>query len=109
LPQHLARRGTSLCQARRSDQDTFTEQPTDPPLALTDDQLDLIMRCAAPLDPQMRHVFVEHVAYALRGKTIGDGEVWRACVSVLREAGMFVSPIDDDRGAGRRVGYGSYT
>ena len=58
------------------------------PLALSDSQLDQIMRCAAPLHPQMRRVFVEHVAYALRGKTVGDGEVWRACASVLRESGM---------------------
>jgi hypothetical protein len=35
----------------------------------------------------MRRVFVEHVAYALRGKVIGDGEVFRACREVLREAG----------------------
>jgi hypothetical protein len=65
-----------------------------PPIALTDDQLDQIMRCAAPLHPVMRHLFVEHVAYALRGKTLGDGEVWRACASVLREAGMFDPPLE---------------
>jgi hypothetical protein len=45
-------------------------------LSLTDEQLDQIMRCAAPLHPRIRRVFVELVAYALRGKVIGDGEVW---------------------------------
>jgi hypothetical protein len=30
------------------------------------------MRCDAPIHPEMRRHFVEHVAYALRG-TIGDG------------------------------------
>ena len=59
------------------------------PLALTDDQLDQIVRCAAPLHPELRRVFVEHVAYALRGKTIGDGAVYLACRQVLRENGMF--------------------
>jgi RecB family exonuclease len=42
-------------------------------LALTDDQLDQIMRCAPPLHPRMRRVFVEHAVYALRGKVISDG------------------------------------
>jgi hypothetical protein len=60
------------------------------PLALTDYQLDQIVRCAAPLHPELRHVFVEHVAYALRGKTIGDGTVYLACRQVLRE--MFDPP-----------------
>jgi hypothetical protein len=69
------------------------------PLALTDDQLDQIMRCAAPLDPQMRSIFVEHVARALHGKTIGDGEVFRACRQVLREHPLlFVPPIETVRG-----------
>jgi len=62
------------------------------PLALTDDQLDQIVRCAAPLHPELRRVFVEHVAYALRGKTISDGTVYLACRQVLRESGMFFRP-----------------
>jgi hypothetical protein len=68
------------------------------PLALTDDQLDQIVRCAAPLHPELRRVFVEHVAYALRGKTIGDGTVYLACRQVLRESGMFDPPeLDSGR------------
>jgi hypothetical protein len=66
------------------------------PLALTDEQLDQIMRCAAPLHPEMRGLFVEHVAFALRGKIIGDGEVWRACASALRESGMFDPPLETE-------------
>jgi hypothetical protein len=31
------------------------------------------MRCAPPLHPRMRRVFVEHAVYALRGKVISDG------------------------------------
>jgi hypothetical protein len=74
------------------------------PLALTDDQLDQIMRCAAPLHPRVRRLFVEHVAVALRGKIIGDGEVWRACASVLREAGMFDPPLESQHGHVKGVG-----
>jgi hypothetical protein len=74
------------------------------PLKLTDFQLDQIFRCAAPLHPEMRHVFVEHVAYALRGKTIGDGEVWRACAQVLREAGIFSPPPELQHGRVRGAG-----
>src|SRR5262245_32399373 len=43
------------------------------------------MRHAAVLHPQMRRVFVEHLAYELRGRTIGDGVVFRACAKVLKE------------------------
>ena len=46
----------------------------------------------AVLHPQLRRVFVEHVAFELRGKIIGDGEVYRACAKVLRESGMFDPP-----------------
>jgi hypothetical protein len=60
------------------------------PLALTDDQLDQITHCAAPLHPELRRLFVEHVAYALRGKAIGDGTVYLACRQVLKE--MFDPP-----------------
>jgi hypothetical protein len=62
-----------------------TKTPAVAPLALTDDQLDQIMRHAAVLHPQLRRVFVAHVAYELRGKVIGDGEVYRACAKVLKE------------------------
>jgi hypothetical protein len=68
------------------------------PLALTDNQLDQIVKYAAPLHPELRRVFVEHVAYALRGKTIGDGTVYLACRQVLRESGMFDPPeLDSGR------------
>ena len=51
-----------------------------------------IMRYAAPLHPRLRRLFVETVASRLRGKTLGDGEVYRACREVLRESGMFDAP-----------------
>lgn len=73
------------------------------PLALTDNQLDQIMRCAAPLHPRVRRLFVEHVAVRLRGKTLGDGEVHKACREVLRESGLFDPPLETEDHQRRRV------
>jgi hypothetical protein len=60
------------------------------PLALTDNQLDTIMKHAMPLHPRLRRAFIEHVAVALRGQEIGDGSLHRACVMVWRQ--MFDPP-----------------
>jgi hypothetical protein len=55
-------------------------------------------------------VFVEHVAYALRGKTIGDGTVYLACRQVLsrerhvRPAGVGVGPYAAQQQVGPLVG-----
>jgi hypothetical protein len=51
----------------------------------------------------MRAVFIERVAAELRNKVVGDGEVWRACVSVLKESGMFHPPLSDEHGPNRNV------
>jgi hypothetical protein len=49
------------------------------PIALTDDQLTMVMRAAAPLSPRDRGPFLEGVATALAGRReIGDGDVFRA-------------------------------
>jgi hypothetical protein len=77
--------------------DRVNPQPTalsnsEPPLALTDDQLDTIMKHAMPLHPRLRRAFVEHVAVALRGVEIGDGSLHRACVMVWRQ--MFDPPLE---------------
>ena len=45
---------------------------------LSDDQLDQVMRAARPLPVRDREAFLQAVAEGLRGKTIGDGEVFRA-------------------------------
>jgi len=81
---------------------TKTQAADQAPLALTDEQLDQIMRHAAVLHPHLRRVFVEHVAYELRGQPIGDGAVYRACAKVLRESGMF-DPPDLDSGRMPRI------
>ena len=54
------------------------------PLSFTDLDLDVIIRSAAPLEPEMRSAFIEAVADALQGRELGDGDVARACVGVQR-------------------------
>jgi hypothetical protein len=50
-----------------------------PPIALTDNQLDMVTLAAAPLHPNQRGAFLQLVATALRGRVIGDGLVARVC------------------------------
>jgi hypothetical protein len=48
------------------------------PISLSDDQLDQVFRAARPLALRDREAFLRAVADGLKGKTIGDGEVYRA-------------------------------
>jgi hypothetical protein len=48
------------------------------PLALSDSQLDQIMRLAQPLHPQCRDAFLRILAHEFQGRPdIGDGELHR--------------------------------
>ena len=49
------------------------------PLRLTDEQLDQVMRTAAPIPLELRDDYLQRVADQLRGPEFGDGEVYRAC------------------------------
>jgi len=49
------------------------------PLRLTDEQLNQVMRTAAPIPLQLRDEYLRRVADQLRGSEFGDGEVYRAC------------------------------
>jgi hypothetical protein len=56
------------------------------PLALTDTQLDIVFRMAAPLVATDRTGFMEDVARALGGlPDVGDGIVARTCAQVQRK------------------------
>jgi hypothetical protein len=56
------------------------------PLSLSDDQMDAVMRAAAPLHPVDRGPFLERIAQRLRGvEMIGDGLVARIAREVQRE------------------------
>src|SRR5262245_26458660 len=49
------------------------------PLRLTDEQLNQVMRTAAPIPLHLRDDYLRRVADQLRGLEFGDGEVYRAC------------------------------
>jgi hypothetical protein len=54
------------------------------PIALTDDQLDIIQRAAEPLNPHDRGAYLETVAELLNGHELGDGIVARAAREAQR-------------------------
>jgi hypothetical protein len=68
-----------------------------PPIALSDLQLDAIMRACAPLQPDARAGFLEAVAAALQGREVGDGAVYLA---VAKAQKMFFDPPELSRTAG---------
>jgi hypothetical protein len=66
------------------------------PLALSDDQLDTVMRGAEPLLPQDRHKYLQRVAELLYQQgEIGDGAVARVCREAQRA--FFDPPTDTVR------------
>jgi hypothetical protein len=62
-----------------------------PPIALTDSQLDAIVRASQPLAPVDRGKFLEAVAEALRGRVIGDGAAYLAIAEAQRK--YFAPPV----------------
>jgi hypothetical protein len=55
-----------------------------PPIALTDDQLDILRRAAEPLHPVDRGPYLQTVAELLNGHELGDGVVARAAREAQR-------------------------
>lgn len=63
-----------------------------PPIRLTDDELDLVMAAARPLDVRLRDAFLQRVASELgRCREVGPGVVHRICAVAQRE---FFDPPD---------------
>src|SRR5262249_38106556 len=54
------------------------------PLALTQEQLEQVMRTEAPIPPELRGDYLRRVADQLRGSEFGDGEVYRACKAAAK-------------------------
>ena len=54
------------------------------PLALTDAQLDQLLRYAQPLDPEDRGKFLTEVAQKLNGYEVGDSILARVCAETQR-------------------------
>jgi hypothetical protein len=46
-----------------------------PPFALTDADLDAIIRAAAPIEPDDRAAFIEAVVRAIEGRSLAGGEL----------------------------------
>jgi hypothetical protein len=55
------------------------------PLALSDSQLEQIMRLAKPLHPACRDAFLRSVAARLQGQEVVPGIVSRACSELQHE------------------------
>ena len=59
--------------------------PTTTPIALTDQQLDAVVRAAAPLEPRARVEFLEELANSLQAQPeLGDGVVFRVIAATQR-------------------------
>ena len=68
------------------------------PIALTFDQLDIVMAACAPLEPPDRSAFLLLLASRLRGlETIGDGLIAKTCRELQAQ---FWHPPDLSRAAG---------
>jgi hypothetical protein len=68
------------------------------PFKLTDAELDIITRIAAPLAPRDRRLFLQDVARALEGRELGDGLLHRTAVELQRR--YWSPPIIDGTGRG---------
>jgi hypothetical protein len=72
-----------------------------PPLALSDEQLDAVLRAAQPLPVAARDQFLIDLAAALQGQDLGDGAVYRAIRDVQRR--HHDPPMMDHQPTVRRV------
>jgi hypothetical protein len=68
------------------------------PIALTDEQLDAVMRAAQPIAPVNRSAFLQAVASALRDREIGDGAVYLAICQAQRQ--LWRPPVLERAGGG---------
>jgi hypothetical protein len=75
-------------------------------LNLSDDQLAQVFRAVRPLPVRDRDAFLHAIADGLRGKTIGDGEVFRAVRAAQRR---FYETPELDCAPRHRLGIGKYT
>jgi hypothetical protein len=85
------------------EESVMPKPPPSPPIALSDDQLTIIMHAAQPLAPTDRAAFLVLVAARLRGVDVsGDGLVSRVCREAFRE--FWDAPVlDHARGTPRQL------
>jgi len=71
-------------------------------IALSDSQLDTVMRAAQALHVSDRDPFLRAVAFALAGREIGDGTVGRVCAELQKR--FWRPPEIDGRNNGGKYG-----
>jgi hypothetical protein len=64
------------------------------PLKLSDNQLDALMRLAQPLQPRDRDAFLRILAYELRDRDVGDGELHRTAVAIIKAHRLYDPPFE---------------
>src|SRR5262245_4344521 len=67
------------------------------PLRLTDEQLEQVMRTAAPIPLELRDEYLQRIADQLRGLEFGDGEVYRVCRAAAKAVMWSVQRAIDER------------
>jgi hypothetical protein len=83
------------CKRARCQAPTNCKEPLMRLLALTDSQMDAVLRAAAPLDVDQRGAFLEAIAAELRQHAeIGDGTIDSA---IRQTQGRFFKPPDLSR------------
>jgi len=71
-----------------------------PPIKLTDDEFDAVMRAARPIAVDRRDTFFQEIASQLAAcAEIGPGTVHRICAATQRE--FFDPPLDTRSGTGK--------
>jgi hypothetical protein len=91
---------TRLLQSKQPQPDAEGGAMPQPPLALSDSQIASIMALARPLQPAQRSAFLELIAASLRGRAgqIGDGELHRIVLAIIRDHSLFDPPSDERAG-----------
>jgi hypothetical protein len=81
---HIAHGDWERCRAMRHQ--IFQAVKDQPPLRLTDSELDAVFTAAAPIDVNKREFFMEQVARSLEGRLQhGPGDVHRAIVQAQKQ------------------------
>ena len=65
------------------------------PLALNDEQLDVVKRCAWPIPPEKRETYLRRVARLLEGRKFTNGDVQAAAGKAQREVLGITQPEPD--------------
>jgi hypothetical protein len=74
------------------------------PLRLTDEQLNQVMRTAAPIPPHLRDEYLRRVASSCAARKVGHGEVYRACRAAAKAVMWSMQRAINEAAAPRDLG-----